>query len=218
MRALLATVVERVLLVSSVETGTKNIFKVKKQHDDKGECMMRVFSYLASIILANVLTAAFQPLEIGILIVPIGTFLIGCTFIFRDIVQNKYGRKLTYLFIGTALVLSAIVSYLLGDTLMIVMASAVSFLISEASDTEIYTRLKLSIGWRVFFSGIVGGFLDSAIFVILGLSPFGAGFIPWEAVPVAILSQLIVKILFQSIGAITIVQIVKHPKLRAVIY
>ncbi|NCU18701.1 VUT family protein [Pallidibacillus pasinlerensis] len=179
---------------------------------------MRVFLYLASIILANVLTAAFQPLEIGIFIVPIGTFLIGCTFIFRDIVQNKYGRKLTYLFIATALVLSAIVSYLLGDTLMIVMASAVSFLISEASDTEIYTRLKLSIGWRVFFSGIVGGFLDSAIFVILGLSPLGAGFIPWEAVPVAILSQLIVKILFQCIGALTIVQIVKHPKLRAVIY
>ena len=135
---------------------------------------MRILFYLLSIVIANVVTAAFAPLQLGVLIVPMGTLLVGATFIFRDLVQNKYGRKKTYLFIFIALVLSAVVSSMLGDTLLIVLASAVSFLISETADTEIYTRLKLPMAWRVLYSGIVGGILDSVIFVIIGLSPLGA--------------------------------------------
>ncbi|MNH45116.1 hypothetical protein D3C79_1074790 [compost metagenome] len=53
----------------------------------------------------------------------------------------------------------------------------------------------------MLYSGIVGGFLDSAIFVIIGLSPIGAGFVPWEAVPYAILGQMIIKFIMQLIGA-----------------
>ncbi|RLL40624.1 VUT family protein [Oceanobacillus piezotolerans] len=169
--------------------------------------MLRVFLYLISIVSANVITAALMPLEIGIFIIPMGTFLIGATFIFRDLVQNKYGRGKTYLFILTALMLSGAVSALLGDTLMIVAASALSFIISETADTEIYTRLKLPIAWRVFYSGIVGGLLDSVVFVIIGLSPLGAGFIPWEAVPAAILGQVIAKTVIQLIGALVLNQV-----------
>ncbi len=169
--------------------------------------MLRVFLYLISIVSANVITAAIMPLEIGIFIIPMGTFLIGATFIFRDLVQNKYGRKKTYLFILTALILSGAVSSFLGDTLMIVAASALSFIISETADTEIYTRLKLPIAWRVFYSGIVGGLLDSVVFVIVGLSPIGAGFIPWEAVPAAILGQVIAKTVIQLIGALVLNQV-----------
>ncbi|MBP2076860.1 VUT family protein [Oceanobacillus polygoni] len=169
--------------------------------------MVRVFFYLISIVTANVITAAMMPLEIGVFIIPMGTFLIGATFIFRDLVQNKYGRSKTYLFILTALILSGLVSFLLGDTLMIVAASALSFIISETADTEIYTRLKLPIAWRVFYSGIVGGLLDSVVFVIVGLSPLGAGFIPWEAVPAAILGQVIAKTVIQLIGALILNQV-----------
>ncbi|AXI11108.1 hypothetical protein CUC15_06115 [Oceanobacillus zhaokaii] len=168
---------------------------------------MRVFLYFISIVTANVITAALMPLTIGIFIIPMGTFLIGATFIFRDLVQNKYGRKKTYLFIVTALVLSGVVSFLLGDSLMIVTASALSFIISETADTEIYSRLKLPIAWRVFYSGIVGGLLDSIVFVIVGLSPLGAGFIPWEAVPAAILGQVIAKTVIQLIGALILNQV-----------
>jgi uncharacterized PurR-regulated membrane protein YhhQ (DUF165 family) len=163
---------------------------------------MRVFLYLISIVTANVITAALAPLTFGIFIVPMGTFLIGATFILRDLVQNKYGRKKTYLFIATALVLSAFVSFLLGDTLLIVFASAISFAVAETSDTEIYTRLNLPMNWRVFYSGLVGGLLDSVIFVVIGLSPFGANFLPWEAVPSAILGQVIVKTIIQGFGAL----------------
>ncbi|SES25950.1 VUT family protein [Psychrobacillus sp. OK032] len=168
---------------------------------------MRILFYLLSIVTANVVTAAFAPLQFGMFIVPMGTLLIGATFIFRDLVQNKYGRSKTYLFIVLALALSALVSSMLGDTLLIVLASALSFVIAETADTEIYTRLKLPMAWRVFYSGIVGGFLDSAIFVVIGLSPLGANFLPWEAVPFAILGQIIVKTVIQMFGALILNQV-----------
>jgi uncharacterized PurR-regulated membrane protein YhhQ (DUF165 family) len=83
-----------------------------------------------------------------------------------------------------------------------VFASALSFVVAETADTEIYTRLKLPMSWRVFYSGIVGGFFDSVIFVVIGLSPLGANILPWEAVPAAVIGQIIVKTIIQSIGAI----------------
>ncbi|WP_298468716.1 VUT family protein [Psychrobacillus sp. FSL K6-4046] len=167
---------------------------------------MRILFYLLSIVIANVVTARFAPLEFGMFIVPMGTLFVGATFIFRDLVQNKYGRAKTYLFIFLALLLSGTASFALGDTLMIVAASALSFVIAETADTEIYTRLKLPMAWRVFYSGIVGGLLDSVVFVIVGLSPLGAGFIPWEAVPAAIVGQVIVKTVIQMIGALILNQ------------
>ncbi|MFE4893455.1 VUT family protein [Peribacillus butanolivorans] len=163
--------------------------------------MLRIILYLVSIVTANVVTAAFTPLQLGVFIIPMGTLLIGGTFIFRDLVQNKFGRVKTYVCIVTALILSACVSFLLGDTLLIVFASALSFVVAETADTEIYTRLKLPMSWRVFYSGIVGGFFDSVIFVVIGLSPLGANVLPWEAVPAAIFGQIIVKTVIQSIGA-----------------
>lgn len=168
---------------------------------------MRILFYLLSIVIANVVTARFAPLHFGMFIVPMGTLFVGGTFIFRDLVQNKYGRAKTYFFIFIALILSAVVSFALGDTLLIVVASAFSFVISETADTEVYSRLKLPMAWRVFYSGIAGGFLDSVVFVIIGLSPLGANFLPWEAVPAAILGQIIVKITIQMIGALILNQV-----------
>ena len=179
---------------------------------------MRILFYLLSIVTANVVTARFAPLEFSMFIVPMGTLFVGATFIFRDLVQNKYGRAKTYLFIFIALILSGVVSFTLGDTLMIVAASALSFAIAETADTEIYTRLKLPMGWRVFYSGLVGGLLDSVVFVVVGLSPLGAGFLPWEAIPAAIVGQVIVKTIVQMIGALILSQglAIKAKRLREV--
>ncbi|WP_209848246.1 VUT family protein [Paenibacillus sediminis] len=165
---------------------------------------MLILLYLVAITLANVVTASFAPLSLGALIVPAGSFLIGVTFILRDLVQNAVGRAKTYTTIVVAMVLSAVTSYLLGDTLWIVFASAVTFLISESTDTEIYTRLNLPMSLKVMYSGIVGGIIDSVVFIIIGLSPLGAGFLPWDAVGYAILGQIIVKTVLQLIGALIV--------------
>lgn len=167
---------------------------------------MRIFLYLFVIVAANILTAAFPPFQLWLFLVPMGSFLIGATFVLRDLVQMRYGKYKTYWAISIALLISACSSYLLGDPLAVTFASAVSFVISESTDTEIYSRLRRSLATRVFWSGVIGGSLDSVVFVILGLSPLGTGFVPWEAVPLAIAGQLIVKILMQGLGAIVLSQ------------
>jgi hypothetical protein len=170
--------------------------------------MIRISIYLLSIILANVITARFAPMEIGPLIIPYGTLLIGLTLVMRDMVQNRYGRMRTYILIGLALVLSAISSYLLGDPLWVVFASTLSFIISETADTEIYTRFKLPFVRRVMYSGIVAGFLDSAIFVIVGIGPLGLAYVPWSLVPYAILGQWVAKVVMQLVVSGGIRQVV----------
>jgi queuosine precursor transporter len=166
--------------------------------------MVLICLYLLAIALANVITANNDPVMWGKLIIPAGSFLIGATFILRDLVQNAIGRKNTYMAIGAAMVLSAASSYALGDTLWITVASAATFLCSETADTEIYTRLKLPMSLKVLYSGVVGGVFDSVIFVIIGLSPLGAGFLPWSLVGYAIAGQIIVKLAMQFVGALII--------------
>src|SRR5690625_5050820 len=155
--------------------------------------MIRIAIYLLSIILANVITARFVPFEIGPLIIPYGTLFIGLTLVMRDMVQNRFGRFKTYLLI---------------DALWVVFASTLSFIVSETADTEIYTRFKLPFVKRVFYSGVVAGFLDSTIFVIIGIGPLGLQFVPWQLVPYAIAGQWVAKVVMQLVVAGGIRQVV----------
>lgn len=155
--------------------------------------------YLLLIAAANLLTAKFDPLILagGALIVPLGSLFAGAVFILRDLVQMKHGKQKTYTTILGAAALSAVLSVGLGDTAYVAVASVVAFFASEAADTEIFSRVRRSLAARVLLSGIVGGCLDSVLFVLLGLSPLGAGMIPWAAVPSAVLGQMLVKVLVQ---------------------
>jgi hypothetical protein len=152
---------------------------------------MRILIYISAIVLANILTTVLAPSNILGIIVPAGSWLIGITFMLRDWVQAGYGRGKAYLAILSALFISTIVAVGMNQGLMIVFASAVAFLISESADTEVYTRLKLPTHLRVFWSGIAGGALDSVLFIAI------AGF-PLKA----IIGQLAVKLLMQTIGAL----------------
>lgn len=163
--------------------------------------MIRAFLYLFVMVGANISSAHFAPFELGPFIVDAGTMIIGFIFILRDLVQNKFGRKVTYMFIGGALIISAISSFILGDPMAIVIGSALSFAVSETLDTEIYSRMKQKFLTRVVVSGIVGGTLDSIVFVVIALSPIGMNFVPWEAVPAAILAQVVIKVVMQIAGA-----------------
>ena len=44
--------------------------------------MIRIAIYLLSIILANVITARFAPMELGLFIIPYGTLFIDLHFLF----------------------------------------------------------------------------------------------------------------------------------------
>lgn len=160
---------------------------------------MIVLIYIAVIAMANVLTARIGALELfsGLLIIPAGSLLVGATFIVRDIVQIKYGKKSAYIAIGLAIVVSAVISFAVGDTVFIAGASAISFFLSETVDTEIFSRMKKTMLQRVLASGTVGSVVDSSVFVLVGLSPIGGSLLAWESVIPAIVGQVLSKVLLQ---------------------
>lgn len=155
--------------------------------------------YLLLIIAANLLTAKFSPLSLfeGALIIPVGSVFAGAVFVLRDLVQLKHGKGKTFETILWASVLSGLSSIVLGDTAHVAAASVAAFIASEVIDTEIFSRLRKSLAARILLSGILGGCVDSTLFVVLGLSPMGANMLTWAAVPSAIGGQMLVKILVQ---------------------
>lgn len=159
--------------------------------------------YLLLIAATNVLTAKFDPFVLcgGFLIIPVGSLFAGAVFVLRDKVQMKHGRRKTYTTILYAAIFSAITSLLLGDTAHVAVASVAAFFVSEAADTEVFSRVRSSLAARVAISGIVGGCLDTAVFVVLGLSPLGANMLPWSAVPFAMLGQVLAKTGVQIVAA-----------------
>lgn len=120
----------------------------------------------------------------------------------RDFVQVRHGRKMTYLAIFGAFLLSGFLSVVLGDTVFVATASLLAFLVSETIDTEIFSRAKLSFTGRVLVSGIVGGILDSGIFVVAGMSPLTSGVLAWGQVPFAIIGQMVTKAVVQVLVVI----------------
>lgn len=171
-----------------------------------------ILLYLTIIVASNVITAMFPPFALfnGLLLIPAGSVFVGATFILRDFVQLRHGKRITYVAIAVATILSAAISWAAGDTAFIAAASVFAFLVSESMDTEIFSRTKKSFAWRVALSGIVGGIADSVIFVILGLSPIGADMLAWNQVPYAILGQALTKAVVQPIGVLGYVVIKKR--------
>lgn len=168
--------------------------------------------YLLIIFASNILTAKFNPFIFldGLLIVPVGSVFVGVTLVLRDFVQLKHGKWKTYTTIFVAILMSAIMSAILGDTAHIAAASAVSFFVSEAIDTEIFSRLRKSFAVRLMVSGTIGGTIDSTLFVIVGLSPIGANMLLWNQVPYAIIGQAVSKAVVQVVAAGTCVGCLKR--------
>lgn len=161
--------------------------------------MLRPILYILAIVIANFITAYFAPLVLGIFIIPWGTVFVGLTFVFRDLVQLQFGRRKTYYIIAIGLGISILMSIFYGDMLPITIASSLSFVLSEVVDTEIFTRFKLSFYNRIMLSGILGGLVDSVVFILIGLSPLFTGILTWEQVPYAMLGQFVFKTLSQLI-------------------
>jgi uncharacterized PurR-regulated membrane protein YhhQ (DUF165 family) len=170
--------------------------------------------YLLSIAAANVLTAKYNPIPLhgGAILLPAGSFLAGATFVLRDLVQTKHGRKTAYHAIFGAFILSIALSMALGDTAFVSLASLLAFVVSETADTEIFSRSKRSFVWRVLASGIIGGTIDSVIFVLTGLSPLTSGVLTWGQVPFAVIGQMAAKAVVQLLAGAVLMKINRNKR------
>lgn len=105
------------------------------------------------------------------LMAPSGVLMIGLALVLRDAVHEHFGTKGSVAAIGLGAALSMFSPGL-------ALASAVAFIIAELSDLAVYAKLRARRLWlAVLASGIVGAFVDSAIFTWLafGSLEFSAG-------------------------------------------
>lgn len=169
---------------------------------------MTILLYLLALAGANIATANYAPILVDFLgttvAITYGTFFIGALFFLRDLVQIRHGVRAAYLTIAAALVLNLMLSFHYGDLFWITVASAAALAISETADTVAFTWFDGRLGPRVVFSGAFSTPLDSAVFVVLGLSPLTTGIIPWSAVVATITLQTLIKFGMQMVIALPV--------------
>lgn len=130
-----------------------------------------VMAYLASILVANWLTAHYGFVEVGFgLAASAGTYVAGLAFVARDAVQDTAGR----LAVVGVLIVGAGMSWWLSTPALAV-ASAVAFGLSEFADMAVYTPLRRHGYVRAAVaSNLVGSIVDTLLFLSLagfGLAP-----------------------------------------------
>jgi uncharacterized PurR-regulated membrane protein YhhQ (DUF165 family) len=143
--------------------------------------ILAIAAYIASIVAANWLTVTYGLVPIGFgLLVTAGTFAAGIALIARDAVQTTSGRIVTI----TAILAGAALSWFLSAP-FIALASALAFLVSEAVDYGVFTRIReRSLPRAVVLSSVIAAPVDTVLFLWL------AGFPVTFA---AVLGQFLVK-------------------------
>lgn len=123
---------------------------------------------LANWLISNVGTTCVPqgpcliPVGFGFM-APSGVLLIGFALVLRDLVQDRLGYMWSLVAIGVGCMLS-----LLTAPPLLAVASAAAFTVAELADFAVYSKLRdKGKDVAVFFSGIVGAFADSALFVYL---------------------------------------------------
>jgi uncharacterized PurR-regulated membrane protein YhhQ (DUF165 family) len=107
------------------------------------------------------------PIGFG-LYAPSGVLMIGAALVLRDWLQSLAGLRwsLAAVLVGAALSLAV-------SPPAIALASALAFLIAETADTLVYSKLRQrGAAIAVAFSGVVGAFIDSAMFVWVAFGAF----------------------------------------------
>ena len=151
-------------------------------------------AYIASIVVANGMTARFGLVPIGFgLMVTAGTFAAGFALVARDGVQMEGGRRVVLAAIFAGAILSALTS-----NAALAFASGIAFLVSELVDLGVFTPLRgRSLPLAVLLSSVVSAPVDTVLFLRL------AGFpVTWQAVA----GQFIVKTAIAGIVAAWLTQ------------
>lgn len=94
---------------------------------------------------------------------PSGVLMIGLALVLRDAVHERLGAGIAF----AAIVAGAALSSLFAPPALAI-ASGAAFLLSEIADMAVYAPLrKRRLYTAVALSGIVGAFVDSAVFLLL---------------------------------------------------
>lgn len=115
--------------------------------------------------------------------VPSGVVWVGASFTIRDALQRVGGR----LWVWCAIVAGALLSMTVATSLAL--ASGFTFLVSEAMDFFVFTRLhRHNVLAAALVSNVIGSIIDSVLFLWIAFN--------WSAVEDFAWPQIVTKILF----------------------
>lgn len=150
----------------------------------KSKKMVWGFSYLLSILIANLFVIWFGIVHFAGLTFPAGVVFVGLTFSFRDFVQREWGDRACWLWMILASILTTALSP------KVALASFTAFLISEGVDWAAFKYLKYSFRKRIVISNLLSCPLDSIIFVTIAFGWFWPAI--WGQALIKYLSGLLV--------------------------
>ena len=148
--------------------------------------------YVLVIVVANWSIQKWGIVSIGFgLMAPAGVYFAGLAFSLRDALHEVSDK---YWIIG-AIIVGAIVSYVIEDGGKIAIASGSAFLLSELADFAVYSPLRDRGKIRALFaSNVVGLVADSILFLYLA---FGAlEFLSGQVVAKAYMTGAVIIIMF----------------------
>jgi len=119
------------------------------------------FTYILSILLANIFVDYFGIVTVLGLTFPAGVVWVGLTFSLRDFAQQHWGTWKIWIFIFIATIITLFMNW------HIALASVSAFLIAETVDWLIFTITKKDFIHRIWLSNTISTPLDSVIFVVL---------------------------------------------------
>jgi uncharacterized PurR-regulated membrane protein YhhQ (DUF165 family) len=146
--------------------------------------------FIATIFCANWAIATYGLVPVGPgLIAPAGVYFAGLAFTFRDLAQERVGRR----WIVAAILLGAVISGLVSTKFAL--ASGVAFLVSELLDFAVYTPLRRR-NWigAVVASNLVGLVADSILFLALAFDSLQ--YLPGQVVGKAWMTLVAVAVLW----------------------
>lgn len=146
--------------------------------------------FIATIFCANWAIQAYGLVPVGPgLVAPAGVYFAGLAFTFRDLAQERVGRR----WIVAAIIVGAVISGLVSTKFAL--ASGIAFLVSELLDFAVYSPLRKR-NWigAVVASNVVGLVADSIVFLLLA---FGSlQYLPGQIVGKAWMTLLAVAVLW----------------------
>jgi queuosine precursor transporter len=150
---------------------------------------MLIVAYLAAIVAANLLVAAFGPA-----VVIVNAFvLIAFDLASRDALHDAWRGRQLWLRMAGLIAAGSLLSWLLNvGAGPVALASFLAFALSGAADAVTYHLLRDRARLiRMNGSNVVSGLIDSIVFLGL-LATFGG--LPWGAVPVLVFGQWLAKV------------------------
>ena len=176
--------------------------------------------FTSCLLISNLISSKI--IAIGNWYVPAGVMIFPISYILNDVVAEVWGFRKARLIIWTGFIINLIavlfysisVSWpaapfwqnqeafatVLSSTPRIATASLLAYLVGSFINAWVMSALKIrskgrNFSFRAILSTIFGEGADSAIFITVAF----AGIIPWSQLPMMIVTQAIIKILFEVV-------------------